>query len=116
MSNNANTLNLQLLDRNFHIKCKIEQVEKLQEAAAHLDNKMREIHESGNSIGYEKTALLAAIDICYELMVMRDAKVSLDDEVYTRMVNLYNKVEKTIEDSGITITRRAVGEQQTLDL
>ena len=53
MSQEPNRLNVKLLDRQFQFKCEPDHAETLQMAAAHLDNKMRQLQQTG-TVGYEK--------------------------------------------------------------
>jgi len=116
MSKNDNVVSVQLLDRTYQFKCTTEKAERLKEAAAYLDIKMREIYDHSTAVGYERTAMLAAIDICYELMSLRAEKDAYGEEMYDRIKSLQTKVEDIISSSQLNIPRRELGEQQPLKL
>lgn len=115
MAETSNPVAIELLGRTFNLRCPSDQVETLKEAASHLDSKMRNIQQAG-SVGYEKIAILAAMDVAYELMRMRHAKENNDEEVVERIKELQDKINHVIAESGVSLVRRSVGEQQTLAL
>ena len=116
MSENNNVITVQLLDRNYQFKCKAEEAERLKEAAAYLDVKMREIYDNSGTVGYERTATIAAVNVCYELMCQRAEKDAYGEEIYDRIKNLQAKVADVISSSQLNIPRRVIGEQQPLKL
>lgn len=116
MNENTNMISVQLLDRTYQFKCKPEETDKLKEAAAYLDIKMREIYDTSNTVGHERTAILAAMNICYELMCMRAEKDAYGEEMYDRIKNLQTKVADIITSSNLNIPKREIGEQQNLKL
>ena len=116
MSEKNNVISVQLLDRTYQLKCKPEEAEKLKEAAAYLDVKMHEIFDNSNTVGHERTAMLAAMGVCYELMCMRAEKDAYGEEMYDRIKNLQTKVESIVSSSQLNIPKREIGEQQTLKL
>lgn len=116
MNENTNMISVQILDRTYQFKCKPEEIDKLKEAAAYLDVKMHEIHDNSNTVGHEKTAILAAMNICYELMCMRAEKEAYGEEIYDRIKKLQTKVADIIASSELDIPRSEIGEQQNLKL
>lgn len=116
MNENTNMISVQILDRTYQFKCKPEESDKLKEAAAYLDLKMGEIYDNSNIVGHEKIAVLAAVNICYELMCMRAEKEAYGQEIYDRIKNLQTKVADIIASSELDIPQRTIGEQQNLKL
>lgn len=64
----ANTLEVKILEKDYLVACPDEQKPSLRNAAGHLDSKMREIRASGKVHGTERIAVMAALNITYELM------------------------------------------------
>ncbi|MDX1450912.1 MAG: cell division protein ZapA [Oleiphilaceae bacterium] len=64
----ANTLEVKILEKEYLVACPDEKKHALREAAEHLDKKMREIRASGKVHGTERIAVMAALNITYEMM------------------------------------------------
>ncbi|MES1981488.1 MAG: cell division protein ZapA [Pseudomonadota bacterium] len=72
MSNEqAKPLSITILDREFHVVCRDDERAGLLEAVAYLDNKMREIRDSGKVSTTERIAIMAAVNISHELLTTR---------------------------------------------
>ncbi|MGB5098332.1 MAG: cell division protein ZapA [Porticoccaceae bacterium] len=64
----VSTVSIRILDKEYQVHCPPEQQEALLSAAHGLDLRMREIRRSGNVIGLERIAVMAALNLSYELM------------------------------------------------
>jgi cell division protein ZapA len=71
MSNNTQTLEIKLLDRELRVACPEEERSELLEAVAYLDKRMREIRDAGKIASVERIALMAALNITHELLGMK---------------------------------------------
>lgn len=63
-----NTLEVKILEKDYLVACPDEKKPSLRQAAEHLDTKMREIRASGKVHGTERIAVMAALNITYEMM------------------------------------------------
>ncbi|MBK9426790.1 MAG: cell division protein ZapA [Gammaproteobacteria bacterium] len=64
----VSTVSIRVLDKDYQVHCPPEQQDALLSAAHGLDLRMREIRRSGNVIGLERIAVMAALNLSYELM------------------------------------------------
>ena len=64
----ANTLKVKILDKDYLVSCPDDKKNALTAAAQHLDAKMRDIRSSGKVLGTERIAVMAALNITYELL------------------------------------------------
>ena len=71
MSDNKQTLEIKLLDRELRVACPEEERSELLEAVAYLDKRMREIRDAGKIASVERIALMAALNITHELLGMK---------------------------------------------
>jgi cell division protein ZapA len=92
MSNEEQIITVSLLDRQFQIKCIDQQREALQEAAYYLDGKMREIRDSGKATGNERIAMMAALNLAFELLTTEKQKNLYLDTMSSRIRDLQQKV------------------------
>lgn len=67
MANEAKPVEVKILDKEYMIACPPEAELGLRNAAITLDRKMREIRSSGKVFGAEKIAVMAALNLTYEL-------------------------------------------------
>lgn len=63
-----NTVTVKILDKDYQVACPEEQEAQLQASAKYLDKQMRGIRSSGKVIGLERIAVMAALNIGYELL------------------------------------------------
>lgn len=78
----ANTISVRILDKDYQVACPPEQEAELAVSAKYLDKQMRGIRDSGKVIGLERIAVMAALNISYELLQASDhadAKPGGDD-------------------------------------
>ena len=113
---NVDVVTIQLLDRSFQLKCSPDTAAKLQEAGAYLASKMEQLNKAGSTLGYERTAIMAAMDICFELINLRADVMAHDSEINERIKNLQEKIDTTIASSELRLPQSPSGEQQLLDV
>jgi len=96
MSNNNSVLDIQLLDRKLQIKTPVDKADDLQQAAYLLDSKMREIRSSAQATGNERIALMAALNIAYDLITTQKQKDIYLDSISNRIKMLQDKIDETL--------------------
>jgi len=70
-SENARTLDVKILDREFRVVCSEVERPELIDAVAYLDKKMHEIRDIGKIITIERIAIMSALNIAHELLTAR---------------------------------------------
>lgn len=68
----ANNVTVKILDKDYQVACPEEQEAELVVSAKYLDKQMRSIRETGKVIGLERIAVMAALNISYELLQASD--------------------------------------------
>ncbi len=64
----TNTVNIRILDKEYQVNCPPEEQHALIRSSQELDRRMREIRKSGNVIGLERIAVMAALNLTYDLL------------------------------------------------
>jgi len=64
----GNTITVRILDKEYQVACPEDQQAELVVSAKYLDKQMRSIRDSGKVIGLERIAVMAALNISYELL------------------------------------------------
>ncbi|HAD08675.1 MAG TPA: cell division protein ZapA [Porticoccaceae bacterium] len=62
------TVQIRILDKEYQVQCPPEEKTGLLESAQALDARMREIRKSGTVIGLERIAVMAALNLSYDLL------------------------------------------------
>jgi len=62
------TVSVRILDKDYQVACPEEQQAELIVSAKYLDKQMRSIRDTGKVIGVERIAVMAALNISYELL------------------------------------------------
>lgn len=65
------TLQVVILDKDYQVSCPPEEREALLRSADELDQRMRRIRATGGVIGLERIAIMAALNLTYELLQSR---------------------------------------------
>ena len=91
---NNNTVTVKILDKEYQVACPPDEQNALLTAARELDGRMRAIRQSGNVIGLERIAVMAALNLSYELLSNNNAPAqSVSSEALQR---LCDKLDNTL--------------------
>ena len=82
-----------ILDKEYRIGCKDGEQQGLLASAQYLDRQMREIRQSGKVIGTDRIAVMAALNITFELLEHRKARSYADDSINDRIQKLQKRIE-----------------------
>ena len=89
------TVSVQILDKEYQLASPPEQAQALREAASHLDKQMRTIRSGGRVIGTERIAVMAAINLSYELLQQRHNPPA-DAATEEKIQQLHNKLDDAL--------------------
>ena len=93
MSDESVTVTVKLLDREFLVGCPPGEREALLAAVEHLNRKMRDIRHASRSPGYDRIAVLAALDITHELLMLQRSQTTLSKNAGEQIAVLRRKLE-----------------------
>jgi cell division protein ZapA len=97
MTDESVTVTVKLLDREFLVGCKPDEREGLLAAVEQLNRKMREIRHASRSPGYDRIAVLAALDITHELLMLQRSQSALSDSAGEKIALLRRKLEDALD-------------------
>ncbi|MCK7547494.1 cell division protein ZapA [Marinobacter koreensis] len=95
MSQQAATVEVKILDKEYLVACPDEERDALLRAARHLDQKMREIRSSGKVFGVERIAVMAALNITHELL----EQDSMSDATSSILKAMDGKLDQALGDN-----------------
>lgn len=94
MSEEATTVTIRLLDREYRISCAPDERSDLKRAAEHLDEKMKEIRDA-QVVGLDRIAVMAALNMTHELLLANRSLTGQQDQSQ-KLTQLTDKMEKEI--------------------
>jgi cell division protein ZapA len=97
MSDESVTVTVKLLDREFLVGCQPDEREGLLAAVEYLNRKMREIRHASRSPGYDRIAVLAALDVTHELLMLQRSQQARSDTAGEQIALLRRKLEAALD-------------------
>ena len=92
-SDRPSPVTVQILDKDYRIACSPEEQHGLMDCARMLDQRMREVRQNGRVIGADRIAVMAALNLIYDLTRQRDQNV-LENK---RLLMLQERIGKALE-------------------
>ena len=90
-------VSVRLLDREYQVACPADERSDLLDSAELLDGKMREIRDSGNVVGLERIAVIAALNLANELIEVRKHGSVVEGDLGARLKSLRERIESALE-------------------
>lgn len=101
---NQSSLTIRILERDYSVACPADERESLLRSAEHLSKRMQAIQRKGKTLGMERIAVMAALNISRDLldlqrsMERRDAGLGAsDEEMQQRLSELQLRIESTLD-------------------
>lgn len=96
---NVTPVNITILGKEFQVASPEDEHQTLLQAANFLDKRMREIRSSGKVLGLERIAVMAALNLSYELLntpSMDSEEASLIEQ---RIDSMHDKIDEALKQS-----------------
>jgi len=90
------SVTITIMGRDYQISCPPEEEESLRKSARHLDKNMEEVRKRGSSLGYEKIAVLAALNITHELLKLGQNTNSSETDALREIKVLEKKIDSVL--------------------
>tara|TARA_E500000331_G_scaffold358008_1_gene422190 strand:+ start:2272 stop:2583 length:312 start_codon:yes stop_codon:yes gene_type:complete len=62
------TVTVRILDKEYQVSCKPDEVKALKKSATYVDDKMREFKESSSVLGLDRLAVMVALNIANDFI------------------------------------------------
>jgi cell division protein ZapA len=89
------TVSIDILDKSYQVACKPEQEPELQQAARDLDDQMRAIRSTGKVIGLERVAIMAALNLSHQVLLLQSG-VQLDDSQEEQIKGMTSRIDEAL--------------------
>ena len=87
-----------ILEKDYFIACPPSERNDLLDSATFLNGRMKDIRDSGKVVGADRIAVMAALNICHELLQLRDRDLGLQTDFGGRVKALRERVETALEN------------------
>ena len=88
---------IRVLGKEYRIACAEEERDDLLESARYVDQKMREIRDTGKVVGMDRIAVMAALNIAHELAQANRQINSSSRELQNRLNAMQEKINSVLE-------------------
>ena len=92
MSQEPIGVSVRILDKEYRIACGPDEQVGLRESARMLDERMREIRQTGRVIGTDRIAVMAALNIAFELIKLQQRQVEGQQDLARRLNELQGRL------------------------
>lgn len=98
MSQEPTPVTVRILDKDYMVACEPEEKEGLLTSAHHVDERMREIRKTGRVIGTDRIAVMAALNLAYELLQQGQKAPGLDTKTSERLAALHGRLDAALAE------------------
>lgn len=99
MTDKIVTTAIEILGKQYPVRCAETEVNSLQMAAKLLNQKMSEVQESGKAINLERIAIITALNMANQLLQTDNQKSSVMQKINQRLTSMQNKLESALNDT-----------------
>lgn len=90
---------VRILDKEYQVACRANEKQSLLDSARYLDQRMREIRNSGKVIGSDRIAVMAALNITHDLL-QSQLQLNHSDHVESeKLKRLLDKLSLALNDT-----------------
>jgi len=93
--NNQDSLSIIILDKEYRVACPPGEQDSLRTSANELNQKLNEIKRKGAVIGTERIAIMAALNLCHEMLTGKTLQ-NEHAELNSRIESLSEKIDSSI--------------------
>ena len=99
MTTESNTLTVSIVGKDYQVACPAGEEQSLREAAHYLHTLMESIRSSGRVVGLDRVAVMAALNVCNELLQSKSKHAEAHDLVTERVQKLSDRVADAVNEN-----------------
>jgi cell division protein ZapA len=89
-------VSVRILDKEYQVACPAEERTDLLDSAEILNNKMREIRDSGRIVGLDRIAVMAALNMANDLIHAKARDQELEGGISNRLKLISDRVDNVL--------------------
>tara|TARA_B110000495_G_C22624294_1_gene371803 strand:- start:264 stop:575 length:312 start_codon:yes stop_codon:yes gene_type:complete len=94
-----NSITIKIIGRDYQIACGTDEEDTLRQAATYLNKQMEKVKEQGSTLGFEKIAVMTALNISYELLQSSQQADDSESGAQQFLTELEKKIESALQTS-----------------
>ncbi len=95
----ARPVTIQILDKEYRVSCSEEERKALLESAHYLNQKMKEVRDTGKVIGMDRIAIMAALNIAHELLHCQTRLTDHEQQAVPQLLAVQERVREILDKS-----------------
>ena len=99
MTQQTAQVTVRILDKEYQVACPAEERTDLLDSAEILNNKMREIRDSGRIVGLDRIAVMAALNMANDLIHAKARDQELEGGISDRLKLTSDRVDNVLSGS-----------------
>jgi len=99
MTQQISQVSVRILDKEYQVACPAEERTDLLDSAEILNNKMREIRDSGRIVGLDRIAVMAALNMANDLLHAKARDQQMEGDFSQRLKLISDRVETALSGS-----------------
>jgi len=97
MSEEPIAVSVRILDKEYRISCAPHEQAGLRESARLVDERMRKIRQTGRILGADRIAVMAALNIAYELTKNQSNQTQSEQDLDRRLGDLQKRLDDALK-------------------
>lgn len=100
MGERAETVPVIIMGKEYAVRCPPEERDRLERVAQFLDQRMREVRDSGAALGTDRVAVLTALNVANELFAVQERIDREESDVEARVTRMLATVDRLLSENG----------------
>lgn len=92
-------VSVRILDKEYQVACPADERTDLLDSAEILNNKMREIRDSGRIVGLDRIAVMAALNMANDLIHAKARDLELEGGISDRLKLISDRVDTVLSET-----------------
>ena len=95
----AVTVSIEILGKQFQVSCGVSEVQQVSAAAQFLNERMNEIHETRKVLGFDRIAVMAALNIAHDYLSAQGDRNHVVEDTEGKVGELTDKVTEALAEA-----------------
>ncbi len=92
-------LNVSIMGQTYRLACRDEEEDKLRQAVAYVDEKMRAIRDTGRIRGTDRIAVMVCLNMAAELLTLKSPDAPLPPAILADLQQKVASINHTIDEA-----------------
>jgi len=98
VSQEPTPVTVRILDKDYLVACEPGEKDGLLASARNVDERMRDIRKAGRVVGTDRIAVMAALNLAYELLQKGQNETTLEAATVERLAALQARIASALTD------------------